>query len=730
MTEVPTSKYFPSARILRIALICWYLTYQLPSAPTQNASPLPSNHDYVASDQFEKSIFLPDTEKRVLGIYNNNSSLKQYESVEFYPPTGNERSAFAINKSVLGHPCDDPFEVTGAADTFDIIPKVRVRAHKIGQRSKIAACVNIRKPGFYRIFAKIAYSDSIAGQNNESFYLEVCDADSTTCTNPCDPNAGPYKVVEDMSAKGDTLTRDTGVFYFDSGNNIIVLNHYVLIANDFPQFVNGKIEGPESVHLLQLILEFYNIAVSKSASENTVQPGDEYSYSLKIENLGSATAYDIDLWDFFPDALITPVKFAMLPPDSVAPEGLFWRFDSLTSEETVNIEFDVKVAESLTFTSNDSIEIVNISRLATVCDTNYARTTVMVPPPPNYDLKLTKSVSPDTVRQGDEFTYTLRIINLGPNDASDIALWDSVPDSVTIVNFTLGPPDLVTADTLYWNFDSLAPNDSIIIAFTARVPEFMDLPVTPFEQANKSWVIAEHDTNDTNDRDSTSVYVVPPLNYDLELVKTASTNNVPEGMEFSYNIKIVNLGPNTASEIAIWDAFPEFVTLSDFNPEPVSISRDTVFWFFDSLAPKDSIIIVFKAEVTEPLPETPYELINTSRLNAPEDVNEDNNTANSIVIIVPTNDCLVLDHNVFEPDRGIPLSLSFKLSTHRLARLDVYDITGYHITELAEKTFDAGLNTYSWDGMTEKGDQVGSGVYIITLRSEQLVCWKKVIVVR
>jgi uncharacterized repeat protein (TIGR01451 family) len=683
MAEEQTSKYFYLVTFLKIGLICLYLTYQPTTIIAQETSRLPA------------------------------SSLKT--------------SPTAFNNLELADACDNPFEVTSLADTFDIVPTVIVVANKSGEESKIAACVNIQNPGFYRVSAKIAYSDSSKGQNNESFYLQVCNEDSTICTNPCDANAGPYKVVEDMSAKGDTLTRDAGVFYFNAGHNIIMLNHYVLIADDFPEFVNDQIKGPESVHLLQLILEFYELALSQSASENTVQPGDVYSYSLNIENLGSATAYDLNLWDAIPGSLITPIKFTLVPPDSVTPDTLFWRFDSLTSGEKVNIEFDVKVVESL----NDSLEIVNVSQLTTGCDTIYASTTVMVSPAPrNYDLKLTKTVSPDTVFQVDEFVYNLKIENLGPNKANDITLWDTVPDSVLLLNFTLEPINSINADTLFWHFDSLSPGDFLDLEFTAKVPASLELPVSPFERANKSWVTAKDDTNNTNNRDSTSVYVVLPNNYDLKLTKTASPENVPEGNEFSYMISIVNLGPNTATEITLWDAFPEFLTLSDFNPQPVSTTQDTVFWFFDSLAPLDSIIIVFKAKVTKPLPETPYELRNTSRLSAPQDVNEDNNTANSVVIVVPTNDCIVLDRNVFEPDRGIPLGLNFKLSTARRARLDVYDVTGYHITKLVERTFNAGLNTYSWDGMTENGDRVGSGVYIITLRSEQFVCWKKVIVVR
>jgi hypothetical protein len=95
-------------------------------------------------------------------------------------------------------------------------------------------------------------------------------------------------------------------------------------------------------------------------------------------------------------------------------------------------------------------------------------------------------------------------------------------------------------------------------------------------------------------------------------------------------------------------------------------------------------------------------------------------------------EAFTLDVNVFEPERGLPLGINFELESGKQVRFDLLDISGYRVTRLYEGNFNAGPNRREWNGFTETGQQVGSGVYVVTLRSDdrELVCWKKVIIRR
>jgi hypothetical protein len=104
-------------------------------------------------------------------------------------------------------------------------------------------------------------------------------------------------------------------------------------------------------------------------------------------------------------------------------------------------------------------------------------------------------------------------------------------------------------------------------------------------------------------------------------------------------------------------------------------------------------------------------------------------TASAEVTVRSGND-MVLDRNVFEPETQSPLAINFKLSSNRMAHLEVFDVNGQRVTDLVEDHFNAGWNTYHWNGITKDGRRVGSGVYLITLRSGEFNSWKKVIIAR
>ena len=103
---------------------------------------------------------------------------------------------------------------------------------------------------------------------------------------------------------------------------------------------------------------------------------------------------------------------------------------------------------------------------------------------------------------------------------------------------------------------------------------------------------------------------------------------------------------------------------------------------------------------------------------------------NQSKVTVRSSNYLVLDRNVFKPGIEDALGIKFKLSYRRTAQLDVYDLNGRHITKITEDIYEGGWNTYYWNGLTENGQQVGSGVYLVTLRAGEFNSWKKFIIIR
>jgi flagellar hook assembly protein FlgD len=97
---------------------------------------------------------------------------------------------------------------------------------------------------------------------------------------------------------------------------------------------------------------------------------------------------------------------------------------------------------------------------------------------------------------------------------------------------------------------------------------------------------------------------------------------------------------------------------------------------------------------------------------------------------VESEDDFLVGRNVFIPDKENELPIKFKLSSDRFVRLEIFDVTGTKITNVTEGKFRSGWNTFQWNGLTEQGQKIGSGFYVLTIQSGEYTSWKKLMIVR
>lgn len=200
-----------------------------------NITWISQNADYVVVD------FVP------------NAQQQGSENVTFSSPGIRMVTATAYNQAGYTS-ATDTIEVAesqvAAVDDIIISAKSSVRADRgeSGYVDANAATFEIETPGKYRVYAKVWYNSGDS-QLNESFYLEIRDAFSNV-KSPRNPNAGRFKVVPDDPGVPHTKLRRSGDFQLSAGSHAIDVYHYAKIANTHPMFLNGQIDGPESVKIL------------------------------------------------------------------------------------------------------------------------------------------------------------------------------------------------------------------------------------------------------------------------------------------------------------------------------------------------------------------------------------------------------------------------------------------------------------------------------------------------
>jgi uncharacterized repeat protein (TIGR01451 family) len=457
---------------------------------------------------------------------------------------------------------------------------------------------------------------------------------------------------------------------------------------------------------------------------NAVKPGEPIDYKIRVRNLGPQLASGIRVRQLLPDS----VRFvaASKSPVIVNKDSLIWQISSLNSGAvdsiTISVLFAARVPPTLT-------QLISRANLASPNDNTPANNSasdtvrVVIPPPlPPTDLAVTLASQTgltlfengrfvNAAIPGQRYDYRLRVRNFGPERAESIRLRQSLPDSVRFIAATK-PPSIATRDSLIWEIAALNVGGADSINVTVQVAP--NVPQNLERLISRLTLFAANDNSPDNNiaRDTVRV-VIPPPPGSRPLIE-ARPPEVTVGD--SVRVRVQVLAPVTSWDL--WVYYANGRIDSSYAEAYIQATRLSANTWFD-VTPIFTNTRLFTAAKEEQIR---FEV----RIR---DIFGNFGNASASVLVRSSND-LVLDRNVYEADRQSPLGINFKLSSNREARLEVYDLNGVCITKLVEAPFSAGWNTHHWNGLTETGRQVGSGVYIIALRSGEFNAWKKCIIVR
>ena len=600
--------------------------------------------------------------------------------------------------------------------------------------------VEIQQDGNFVVFAKCLYNSGDE-QKNESIYFTVV-YETGQVSFPADSNAGPYKVLPDEPGPAHSDWKNGGTFHFNTGINSIFLHHYAAISDEYPQFLNGPINGPESVKVIDSIKVVYmpdftreDDLLKTDTFTDTDQNGfisadDIITYTVTIRNSGAGIAFNVVYLDTLPEYTAYIQGTASASKGTISQTDNVLRLDIDRIEpyhsETVTLEYQVRVLQSTNFVMNqgfvqsDETEKeptddpeTEVENDPTIIKNGDLITDISVSQFSQIDsMLIVESNTTKYVDVGETYTIHLQVKNLTKVTAKNVVVKNLIPSGIRTDYFN-PQYERIEGDTIFWKFSSLSGETSLSISFNAIVPDTMS------EYANfliNEVVVScsnEDTTKLTNNTAIDTVYmkIVPLL---LPEIKAT-----PEKIDVTDSTKISVFIPRYNKSWDLWIYLPDGnidKSFADQFIESTEITPDS--WYEIDQAYHPNYLIT-----TQEQEQLIFEIRTIDTRNRP-------GTAQATVTLLSSN-YLVLDRNVFRPELEDALGIKFKLSSRRMARLDVYDIAGKHITKITEDIYAGGWNLYHWDGnITESGEKVGSGVYLIVLRSGEFKGWKKVIIVR
>jgi VWFA-related protein len=451
-----------------------------------------------------------------------------------------------------------------------------------------------------------------------------------------------------------------------------------------------------------------------------VRTGESARYSASVLNIGHQDLSNIHLSDVLPHSFV---------PESIpfnhriAGDSLVWNLDSLPIRGVVQFSYTYRAD---TLFSLVNVPFTNALRADCPQDTlprdNRASDTVVYIPlkPPDFVVSVAGQGDSLSVVHGDSvwFTfagktvrYSVKLDNIGELACSDISVTNVLPPELTLVDFS-GPPHTQRGDTLFWTIDVLPSRGGTRIAtYSCKVDSF--LPPWEVPLINKAWAHSDQEQITGNNTGIDTLYIAPLIPPDPQVRVEPSV----VGPGDSVRVQIMTPVTVNSYDIIVFYETGEHVT--DYADPFIRLHPDLKRGEWTAVVPAypDSRMRTNNTQERVGVVIVTTDLWNVTR-------------SDTAYFTIRSTDAFFLDRNVFRPASGERMGFRFRLSSNRRAEILLYDISGAFVKQVADAWFAAGWNEGAWDGKDDRGDTVGSGVYLAMIRSGDFRKAMKFILVR
>jgi len=305
--------------------------------------------------------------------------------------------------------------------------------------------------------------------------------------------------------------------------------------------------------------------------DQVVNAGERLTYTLWVTNHGPSSATNVVLTDTLPAGICDLVS---LSPDC-GGNPLVCNLGTLAAGN----HWSTRILG--TICPNSIGSLLNRAEVrSTVPDSTPGNNEVQVCTALNAlaDLRLEKDRRPDLVVAGDTATYTIKVSNEGPSDASGVIVSDTLPAGASFVTATL--PITMHSGIVEWYIPTLLSGQSeelelVVQASSSYTDDLINIAVVTSNTPDN------YPANNEA-RDWAKVYMIA----DLGLEKESNLEKIVRGKELVYTVQVTNYGPSDASHVHVYDALP--VGMSFYSSMPAPTDRSGLLtWHTDTLKAGD-----------------------------------------------------------------------------------------------------------------------------------------------
>ncbi|MBD0370785.1 MAG: DUF11 domain-containing protein [Pyrinomonadaceae bacterium] len=322
--------------------------------------------------------------------------------------------------------------------------------------------------------------------------------------------------------------------------------------------------------LLSPFLDSDLITTKMVVGSESVQPGQNVTYTIEVRNFGPDDAANVTLTDIIPDGMTfvsltqnTGSTFTCTTPtvgmnDAPISCTLALMPNGETATFTLVTNIPLQTAEGTFFTNTAT---VTTSSVDTNEENNSSSATVIIPVP-NADLRVSKFATSETVREDMDATFTIEVRNTGPDSANNVNLSDTLPGTMTFVSLmqTSGPtfscttPAAGAGGTISCDIMSLPANGVATFTLVGHIPSGTS-PGTEFQNI----ATVSSSTKDFNPDNNQSLAVVTVVNCTTNPVVTTNADSGAGSLRQAIADVCATVGSNT-------------ITFSSNVPSPITLT--------------------------------------------------------------------------------------------------------------------------------------------------------------
>ena len=361
-----------------------------------------------------------------------------------------------------------------------------------------------------------------------------------------------------------------------------------------------------------------NLVVVKEVSKQSVKTGETVTWTITVTNNGPDESVNTRVTDKLPEGLIYTGHKG---EGNYDPETGVWIVGDLANGESKQL-----VIETIVDINNETI--VNVANVTSDTPGNRTpgenNTTVVGD---IADLEVIKLLSNSTPKKGDEITWTIIVINHGPDKAVGVNVTDNLPAEL-VYNGHDGP-GVYDSSKGIWIIGDMAKGETATLVIRTIV-NVSNGTITNVAVANSS----TPDNNTDNNKGNNTTTVNDDA--DLVIVKVVSNKNPKFGEEITWTITVTNNGPSDAKDVRVTDKLPAGLI---FNGANGNYNKDTGLWIVGDLANGKSASLVIKTIVNI----TNATITNVANVTSDTpDSNKTNNEANNTTDVDPKADLVVV----------------------------------------------------------------------------------------